>query len=80
VVLAYSDQAVTLRVADDGRGFDPGARTAGFGLESMRARLAQVGGALLVHSAPGQGTTIQVSLPAHQPVQPVQPVPATGGD
>lgn len=68
VELAYLRQAVTLRITDDGRGFDPGLPAPGFGLEGMRARVAQVGGAMLVASTPGRGTTVQVDLPVAAPV------------
>jgi signal transduction histidine kinase len=70
VNLAYRPGAVTLRVADDGRGFDPGSRGAGFGLDGMRARVAPVDGTLLVQTAPGAGTTIRVDV--------VAPVPPSG--
>ena len=30
----------------------------------MRERAARIGGALRLHSAPGAGTTVEVSLPA----------------
>jgi len=56
-----------LRVTDDGRGFDAAARAArrdaGFGLQSMEERAQALGGGLVVRSAPGAGTTIEVALP-----------------
>jgi signal transduction histidine kinase len=64
VELAYQPDTVTLEVADDGRGFDPGSGGAGFGLEGMRVRVAQVNGAMLVQTAPGSGTTIRIDLRA----------------
>jgi signal transduction histidine kinase len=63
VSLAYQQDAVTLQIADNGRGFDPGSRSAGFGLQGMRARAAQVGGVLAVQTAPGAGTTVRADLP-----------------
>jgi signal transduction histidine kinase len=54
---------VALTVVDDGRGFDPDAATAGFGVAGMRERAALVGGTLDVASGPG-GTTVRASLPA----------------
>ena len=59
-----SDGRVELSVADDGRGFDPGAATAGFGVAGMRERAALLGGTLDVASGP-QGTIVRASLPAH---------------
>jgi signal transduction histidine kinase len=56
-----------LTVEDDGVGFDPAKVSAtmegGFGLTSMRERVEQIGGALDVHTAPGEGTRIEVRLP-----------------
>lgn len=62
VELDYAGPAVTLRVTDDGRGFDPEAVTDGFGLAGMRSRLAQVGGVFEVRSAVAAGTTIEARL------------------
>ncbi|WP_441249659.1 GAF domain-containing sensor histidine kinase [Kitasatospora sp. McL0602] len=55
-----------LRVADDGRGFDPeSVRRAGrhLGLVSMRDRAAAVGGRLQLESSPGQGTVVELEVP-----------------
>ena len=56
-----SDGSV-LRISDDGAGFDvvKAAKTGRFGLASMQERAREVGGYLQVHSAPGQGTTVEV--------------------
>jgi signal transduction histidine kinase len=54
-----------LVVADDGRGFDPGAvRGRRLGLTSMAERAAELGATLRVESAPGQGTQIRLELAA----------------
>ncbi|MDT3399231.1 GAF domain-containing sensor histidine kinase [Streptomyces sp. B1866] len=66
VTLDRHGQGMLLRVADDGRGFDPSAvRRAGrhLGLVSMRDRAGAVGGALTVESAPGTGTVIEMEVP-----------------
>ncbi|MFF4763867.1 GAF domain-containing sensor histidine kinase [Streptomyces sp. NPDC001292] len=55
-----------LRITDDGTGFDPKAvRRAGrhLGLVSMRDRASGVGGRLMVESAPGKGTAIEMEVP-----------------
>ncbi len=52
---------VRLRVSDEGRGFDVGAPGGGFGLVSMRERARSVGGELLVSSAPGHGSKVEVA-------------------
>ena len=58
-----TDICVDVAVCDDGRGFDPHARTSGFGLHSMRERAELLGGTLRISSAPAQGTQISASLP-----------------
>ncbi|GAA0440146.1 GAF domain-containing sensor histidine kinase [Streptomyces olivaceiscleroticus] len=66
VTLVRHRQGAVLRVADDGRGFDPGAvRRAGrhLGLVSMRDRASGVGGTLTVESAPGKGTAVEMEVP-----------------
>lgn len=52
-----------LRIADDGRGFDPGAPYPGhFGLENMRQRALKLGAALHIRSAPGEGSELVLDL------------------
>jgi len=63
VVLDYRPERVVLTVADDGQGFDPGADRAGFGLDGVHARAAEVGGALSLDSRPGAGTTLRLEVP-----------------
>ncbi|MEU0031973.1 sensor histidine kinase [Streptomyces sp. NPDC006335] len=65
--LAYADDSLTLVVRDDGHGFAPGAVRDGYGLAGLRARAAEVGGTVQVHSAPGAGTTVTVRLPVPSP-------------
>jgi len=63
--LAYDDAAVTLKVVDDGRGFDSRqVRPAGhLGIVSMQERARSVGGALTLVSTPGLGTEVTAVLP-----------------
>jgi signal transduction histidine kinase len=69
VALDWDAAQVTLRIADDGQGFDlreAAARAKGgqhLGLWSMRERIEQLGGRLQVDSQPGRGTTIQATVP-----------------
>jgi signal transduction histidine kinase len=62
VVLEYDDEW-RLHVRDDGRGFDAGDASLGFGLRSMKQHAHMLGGSLRVSSAAGAGTTVQASLP-----------------
>lgn len=61
-----SGDAVSIRVRDDGRGFDPAAHTPGFGLLGMRERVELVEGELTVDSEPGRGTTITARFPVRR--------------
>lgn len=64
VELLYGPDSVTLRVSDDGRGFDPGILPkSGFGLESMGERAERLGGSFDIGSEPGDGTRAVLTLP-----------------
>ena len=63
VSLVVADGTLLARVADDGRGFDPDNIEAGLGLRGMRERAELVGGKLDIRSRPGEGTTIQLTVP-----------------
>jgi signal transduction histidine kinase len=61
---AYGDGSggVTVTVVDRGRGFDPQAESDGLGLmRSVRHRVMEVGGKVRIDSAPGEGTSIEMS-------------------
>jgi signal transduction histidine kinase len=57
---------VHLTVRDDGRGFDPDAKSEGFGLLGIRERTELLNGELHVKSTPGKGTTLSVHLPVRR--------------
>lgn len=67
VAVRFAPAAVTLTVADNGVGFEPGAIEPDgqrhFGLLSMQERAGSLGGWLTVRSAPGQGTRITLLVP-----------------
>jgi len=70
IEIDFGREEVTVRVKDDGAGFDtekpslpsPSGGT-GFGLNSLRERLELVRGRLSVTSAPGQGTELLATAP-----------------
>jgi PAS domain S-box-containing protein len=62
VALSVHGNQATLRVTDEGRGFEMG-RNLGLGLISMRERLRLVGGTLRVNSSPLRGTDVEVMVP-----------------
>ena len=62
--LNYTADTLTLRVADDGKGFDLSqSSSAGFGLQSMRERLARLDGYIDIESTPGKGTRVTSTCP-----------------
>jgi len=67
VTLTYLPDRVALDIHDDGVGFRPGLTRAGdlrgYGLPSLRRRLAEIGGELTVESAPGEGTALAATVP-----------------
>ena len=69
LTLGLWEEQTTLDIFDDGRGFDPAkleaaGETGGYGFTSLRERATALGGTLTIDSAPGEGTVINVSIPA----------------
>lgn len=59
----HSDgQRRVLRIADDGKGFDPDRATGGLGQIGIRERVAMLGGEILISSGKGRGTAVEVIL------------------
>jgi signal transduction histidine kinase len=56
---------VNLEVTDNGVGFDPqrAENPGGMGLAFMAERAKKLGGMLSIHSVPGEGTVVRVSVP-----------------
>lgn len=62
--LACSRESVVLEISDDGVGFDPTLEFPGhLGLRSMYERATSLGGTLVIHSYPGNGTRVRVEFP-----------------
>jgi signal transduction histidine kinase len=74
VVVRAGDEGLTLRVVDNGCGFDVGAtasaaaRRGRLGLVGMNERVRLLGGVFSLDSAPGAGTTVAASIPAYRPL------------
>jgi signal transduction histidine kinase len=64
-----ADSQLRVAIVDDGRGFDTvrERKPDSFGLVSMRERAEAMEGELSVRSQPGQGTTVEVTLPHSDP-------------
>jgi signal transduction histidine kinase len=67
VRLASESDALTVEIADDGRGFSPGGATPTgwprFGLQTMRERAEALGGRFELESSVGAGTRVRVTVP-----------------
>jgi PAS domain S-box-containing protein len=69
VELNHLDGKILLTIEDEGIGFDmskvrsEGGESGGFGLFSIRERLAFIGGQMEIQSAPGQGSRFRLMLP-----------------
>jgi signal transduction histidine kinase len=69
--LEFEDDFIAVHIADDGRGFDfdkaiGSTKTGrGLGLLSMRERVELLRGTLDIRSQPGQGTQINIQIPAN---------------
>ena len=60
--VARDGSGLRLWVSDEGHGFDTAAPGGGFGLTSMRERAHSVGAELVVSSAPGHGSQVEVAI------------------
>ena len=65
-VQVSTDGAITIVVADNGRGFRTQDVGPGFGLESMQQRAALIGAALSVASEPQNGTRVTLEIPRRE--------------
>jgi signal transduction histidine kinase/YHS domain-containing protein len=67
ITMHYDTTEVQVHISDDGIGFVPPAADAApdghWGVRGMRERAELTGGTLQLHSAPGQGTQIDVCIP-----------------
>jgi signal transduction histidine kinase len=63
VVIGVEGRWLTLRVTDNGSGFDTHADPSGQGLTSMRRRARRMNGTLEIDSVHGKGTTVLLRVP-----------------
>jgi NarL family two-component system sensor histidine kinase LiaS len=62
ISLSFAIDMVTLDIRDNGRGFDLQTTPSGLGIKSMQERTQTLGGQLVLESAPGKGTRVQIQL------------------
>lgn len=65
LTLAFAAGVYTVRIRDNGAGFDPSSpeQTERNGLANMRTRAAEIGGTLVIDSVPGRGAELTLSVP-----------------
>jgi signal transduction histidine kinase len=63
VELAFTHDGVSLRIGDNGRGFDATSRHPGYGLVNMAERAEELGGKMSIVSLPGCGTRLTATIP-----------------
>ncbi|UPG88152.1 hypothetical protein L2Y96_12055 [Luteibacter aegosomaticola] len=64
IELLADGERLRLEVSDDGLGFDENTKTSGAGLASLRARANRLHGTLQRTTAPGQGVSVSLDMPA----------------
>jgi signal transduction histidine kinase len=57
-----NDSQIIISITDDGRGFDKATVTAGAGLQNLESRAKLIDAKLYIHTEPGNGTTVIVSV------------------
>jgi signal transduction histidine kinase len=62
VEVTLDNRTLSLRVFDNGHGFDPARVEDGNGLDSMRRRVATLGGFLDILSSSGAGTIVTLKI------------------
>jgi len=84
VTIDFGEEALTLIISDNGRGFDleqvlrgDGSHT-GWGLLGIQERAALLGGQYELDSAPGRGTYIRVQVPLIREAEDVEDTPVAG--
>jgi ligand-binding sensor domain-containing protein/anti-sigma regulatory factor (Ser/Thr protein kinase) len=69
VKILKENKSIKLLVEDNGKGFDPEAKSknalegSGYGMTNMKRRAARAGGEFKVYSSPGNGTRIEFQFP-----------------
>jgi two-component system NarL family sensor kinase len=65
VQLIRKDEALSIAVEDDGKGFDPAIlkESEGIGYLNLKNRVAWLNGTIDIQSVPGKGTSVNIELP-----------------
>ncbi len=63
--ISHHSGEITLHVKDNGIGFDTDIKREGNGLKNIKQRVSEMKGSTNITSAPGKGTTVQVTIKSH---------------
>lgn len=78
ISIKFESQLASLSITDNGQGFNPGIvnkNESHYGLQGVRERLELIRGSLELESAPGQGTSLSITVPRN----PLTLMTVTGG-
>ena len=65
-VLLASEREISLKLRDNGVGFDQNQESKGIGLKNLKSRIQKIKGNLDIQSVRGKGTTLCFSIPMNQ--------------
>jgi signal transduction histidine kinase len=66
IIIEFKENDLNVIIKDDGRGFSLAEKKTGLGFQNMKSRVAVMDGVINITSQPGDGCTIQVSIPLSQ--------------
>ncbi|WP_089410116.1 sensor histidine kinase [Granulicella rosea] len=76
ILLQYEPGRLTIRICDDGVGFDPATAGRGrgghYGLLGMHERMERIGGSCTIESVPGSGAEVILEMPLGRAVRTLQ--------
>lgn len=61
--LTTAEDLFTMKITDDGKGMEPGKIITGIGLKNIKSRLTIFNGSVAIHTAPGKGFQLELSIP-----------------
>ncbi len=63
IYIEYSESQLKMSISDNGQGMNESNKSTGIGLRNIAARVSVFNGSLSIHSKPGQGFQIVVTIP-----------------